>query len=153
MAKLSYKMSYYVLYALFAIIAVVLVLYYCVGFDTINAAGLKEPQYTNALIYLKYALVVVTIVLAVFAGLAQFVASLKDNPKGAVKSVIALALLAAVIAVCYGMASSEPILVNGEPYTDISMLKLADMFIYSMYLLVAIAAVATIVNMSGIFKK
>ena len=152
MAKLSYRVSYYVLYALFAIIAVVLVLFYCVGYD--NPVGdLNSPQYTDALIYLKYALVVVTIALAVFAGLAQFVASLKDNPKGAVNSLIALALLAAVIIVSYSIASTDTILVNGEPYNDTTMLKIADMSIYTMYILGAVAAVATIINMTGIFKK
>lgn len=152
MAKLSYRVSYYVLYALFAIIAIVLVLFYGVGYD--NPVGdLNSPQYTDALIYLKYAFVVITIALAVFAGLAQFVASLKDNPKGAVKSLIALALLAAVIVVSYSIGSADPILVNGEPYNDASMLKIADMCIFSMYILGAIAAVATIINMTGIFKK
>jgi hypothetical protein len=152
MAKLSYKVSYYVLYALFAIIAVVLVLFYCVGYN--NPVGdLNSPQYTDALIYLKYALVVVTIALAVFASLAQFIASTKDNPKGAVKSLIALALLAVVIIVSYSLASTDTIMVNGEPYTDTAMLKIADMSIFSMYILGAVAAIATLVNMSGIFKK
>lgn len=153
MAKLSYKVSYYVLYALFAIIGIVLVLFYCVGFNNPNAAGLNEPQYTDALIYLKYALTVITIALAVIAGIAQFVASLKDNPKGAVKTLIALAVLVAVFVVSYAMGSADPILVNNEPYEDTFWLKTTDMFIYSMYILGAGAAVATIINMTGIFKK
>ena len=137
MAKLSYKVSYYVLYALFAIIAVVLVLFYCVGYN--NPVGdLNSPQYTDALIYLKYVLVVVTV---------------KDNPKGAVKSLIALALLAVVFIVSYSLASTDTIMVNGEPYTDTTMLKITDMSIFSMYILGAVATIATLVNMSGIFKK
>ena len=153
MAKLSYKVSYYVLYALFAIIGIVLVLFYCVGYNNPNAADLNEPQYTDALIYLKYALVVITVALAVIAGIAQFVASLKDNPKGAVKTLGALAALAAVIIVSYAMSSTEPVMVNGEPYNDVFWLRLTDTFIYSMYILGAGAAVATVINMSGIFKK
>ncbi|MBQ8888644.1 MAG: hypothetical protein IJY59_04055 [Bacteroidaceae bacterium] len=153
MGKSAYKISYYVLYALFAIIGVVLVLFYGVGFDTTNAAGLTEPQYTDALIYLKYALVAITVALAVIAGLAQFVASLKDNPKGAVKTVVALIALVAVVAISYGMGSTEPIMVNGEPYNDTFWLKVTDMFIYSMYILGVIAAIAALVNMTGIFKR
>lgn len=153
MAKLSYKVSYYVLYALFAIIGIVLVLFYGVGFDNPNAAGLNEPQYTDALIYLKYALAAITVALAVLAGVVQFVSSLKDNPKGAVKTLIALALLVAVIVVSYAMGSTDPVMVNGEPYNDTFWLKTTDMFIFSMYILGAGAAVATIINMSGIFKK
>lgn len=153
MGKSAYKISYYVLYALFAIIGVVLVLFYGVGFDTTNAAGLTEPQYTDALIYLKYALVAITVALAVLAGLAQFVSSLKDNPKGAVKTVVALIALVAVVAISYGMGSAEPIMVNGEPYNDTFWLKVTDMFIYSMYILGVIAAVAALINMTGIFKR
>lgn len=153
MGKSAYKISYYVLYALFAIIAIVLGLFYGVGYDTTNAAGLTEPQYTDALLYLKYVLVAITIALAILAGLAQFVASIKDDPKGAVKTVAALAALIAVIAISYGMGSAEPILVNGEPYTDTMWLKVTDMFIYSMYILGVITTIATLINMTGIFKR
>ena len=153
MAKISYRASYYLLYVLFAIIAVVLVLFFGVGFNNPNAAGLNEPQYTDALIYLKYAFVAITAVLAVLAGLFQFIQSLKDDPKGAMKTVIALVLVIALIVVCYSMGSTEPILVNGEPYADTMWLKVTDMFLYSMYALAALATVATIINLTGIFKK
>jgi hypothetical protein len=32
-------------------------------------------------------------------------------------------------------------------------LKFADMFLYAIYFLIAVAGVATLVNLSGIFKK
>lgn len=153
MAKLSYKVSYYVLYALFAIIGIVLVLFFGVGFNNPNAAGLNEPQYTDALIYLKYALAAITAVLAVLAGLFQFGQSLKDDPKGAVKTVIALVLVIALIVACYAVGSTDPILVNGEPYADGFWLKITDMFLYSMYALAALATIATIINLTGIFKR
>ena len=153
MAKLSYKVSYYVLYALFAIIAIVLVLFFGVGYNNPNAAGLNEPQYTDALIYLKYALAAITAILAVLAGLFQFGQSLKDDPKGAVKTVIALVLVAALVIACYAIGSTEPIMVNGEPYADEMWLKVTDMFLYSMYALAALATVATVINLTGIFKR
>lgn len=153
MGKLSYMASYYILYALFAIIAVVLALFFGVGYNTENAAGLVEPQYTDALLYLKYVLVAVTIILAVLAGLIQFFSALKDDPKSAVKTILAFALVVALVVVCYGMGSAEPILVNGEPYAETGWLKVTDMFLYSMYALGVIATIATVINMSGIFKK
>ena len=153
MAKISYRASYYLLYVLFAIIAVVLVLFFGVGFNNPNAAGLNEPQYTDALIYLKYAFVAITAILAVLAGLFQFLQSLKDDPKGAMKTVIALVLVAALIIGCYAAGSAEPILVNGEPYADTMWLKVTDMFLYSMYALAALATLATIINLTGIFKR
>ena len=153
MAKLSYKVSYYVLYLLFAIIGLVLVLFFGVGFNNPNAAGLNEPQYTDALIYLKYALAAITAILAVLAGLFQFIQTLKDDPKGAMKTVLALVLVIALVVACYTMGSTEPILVNNEPYADGFWLKITDMFLYSMYALAALATLATIINLTGIFKK
>jgi hypothetical protein len=42
---------------------------------------------------------------------------------------------------------------SGETYTDATMLKMSDMMIYSIYALLGVAAVATILNLTGIFKK
>ena len=38
-------------------------------------------------------------------------------------------------------------------YTDTFWLKITDMLIYSIYFLFGVAAIGTIVNLSGIFKK
>ena len=43
MAKLSYKVSYYVFYVCIALILVVLGMFYGVGYSETNAAGLVEP--------------------------------------------------------------------------------------------------------------
>ena len=39
------------------------------------------------------------------------------------------------------------------PYTDAFWLKITDMLIYSIYFLFGVAAVGTLINLSGIFKK
>ena len=53
MAKLSYKMSYYALYVCFALILVVLGMFYFVGYN--NPVGeYNEPAHTETLIYLMY---------------------------------------------------------------------------------------------------
>ena len=90
----------------------------------------------------------------VLGGLAQFATSLKDDPKGAVKSLVALALFAAVLIGAYVMGSEEPLtMADGSQFTDVTMLKLSDMMIYAIYLLLTVAGVATLVNLSGIFKR
>ncbi len=152
MAKLSYKISFYVLYALFAIILVVLGLFYLVGYN--NPVGdMNAPEHTDTLIYLMYALLIALVVITVIAAVAQFVASLKDNPKKAIKSLIGLVVLAAVIVVSYSMGSDQPVIANEAPYTDAFWLKITDMFIYSIYILLGASALATVVNMTGIFKR
>ena len=90
----------------------------------------------------------------VLGGLAQFVMNLKDDPKGAVKSLIALALFAGVLVGAYVMGSEEPLtMASGEVFTDVTMLKLSDMMLYAIYLLLTVTGVATLINLSGIFKR
>ena len=79
---------------------------------------------------------------------------MKDDPKGAVKSLVALALFAAVIIVAYALASEAPLtMADGSQYTDVTWLKLTDMQLYVMYFLLSVTGLATLVNLSGIFKK
>ena len=153
MAKLSYKVSYYIFYVLIALILVVLGLFFCVGYE--NPVGdYNAPEHTETLLFLMYAMLGVCIAVTVIGSLAQFATTLKDNPKGAAKSLIGVALFAAVLVVAYGMGSDAPILMaDGTEYTDASWLKLTDMTLYAIYFLVAVAGISTLVNLSGIFKK
>ena len=153
MAKLSYKVSYYIFYVLIALILVVLGLFFMVGYN--NPVGEHNaPEHTETLIFLMYAMLTVCVLVTVLGGLAQFATGLKDDPKGAVKSLVALALFAAVLVGAYAMGSAEPLtLGDGKVFEDATMLKLSDMMIYSIYLLLTVAGVATLVNLSGIFKR
>ena len=153
MAKLSYKVSYYMFYVLVALILVVLGLFFCVGYN--NPMGeYNAPEHTETLIYFMYAMTAICVLVTVVGALAKFVAGIKDDPKGAVKSLVALALFAGVIAVAYGMASEEPLtMASGDVINDVTVLKLTDTSIYVCYFLLTITGVATLVNLSGIFKR
>ena len=153
MAKLSYKVSYYVFYVCIALILVVLGMFYFVGYT--NPVGeYNEPQNTEALIYLMYAMFGVTVVITLIGAIAQFGGALKDNPKGAVKSLLGLILLVVLLIVTYNIGSSETVVLgDGSEYSDVTMLKVSDMLLYSTYVLFGIAAIGTLINLSGIFKK
>ncbi len=153
MAKLSYKVSYYIFYVLIALILVVLGMFFGVGYN--NPMGeYNAPEHTETLIFLMYALFAICVLVTVLGGLAQFVTGLKDDPKGAMKSLAALILFAAVLVGAYVMGSDEPLMMaDGTEFTDATMLKLSDMMIYAIYLLLGVAGVATLVNLSGIFKR
>ena len=90
MAKLSYKVSYYVFYVCIALILVVLGMFFGVGYNETNAAGLVEPANTPALMYLMYGMFAVTVIATLIGAIAQFGGALKDNPKGAVKSLLVI---------------------------------------------------------------
>ena len=153
MAKLSYKVSYYIFYVLIALILVVLGLFFCVGYN--NPVGeYNAPEHTETLLFLMYAMLGVCVIVTVVGSLAQFVTGLKDNPKGAMKSLLFVGLFVAVLAVSYTMGSDAPVVQgDGTEFTDAGWLKLADMTLYAIYFLVATASIATIVNLSGIFKR
>ena len=153
MAKLSYKASYYVFYVLIALTLLVLGLFFGVGYT--NPVGeYNAPENTETLMYFMYVMFGLCVLVTVLGALAQFGISLKDNPKAAVKSLLGLALFAVVLIIAYGMSSADPLLMaSGETFTDASLLKLSDMMLYSIYGLFTIAAVATILNLTGIFKK
>ena len=149
MAKLSYKVSYYIFYVLIALILVVLGMFFGVGYN--NPMGeYNAPEHTETLIFLMYALFAICVLVTVLGGLAQFFVGLKDNPKGAMKTLVFVAVLVGA----YVMGSGEPLMMaDGTEFTDVTMLKLSDMMLYAIYLLVGVAGVATLVNLSGIFKK
>jgi len=153
MAKLSYKVSYYIFYVLVALILVTLGLFFGVGYN--NPMGeYNAPEHTETLMFLMYAMFAVCVLVTILGGLAQFATGLKDDPKGAMKSVLALVLFAAVLIGAYVMGSDEPLMMaDGTEFTDTTMLKLSDMMIYAIYLLLGVAGIATLVNLSGIFKR
>lgn len=108
MAKLSYKVSYYVFYVCVALILVVLGMFYFVGYN--NPVGeYNEPQNTEALMYLMYAMFGVSVIITLLGALAQFAGALKDNPKSAIKSLLGLILLIVLLVVTYNMGSAETV--------------------------------------------
>lgn len=153
MSKLTYKVSYYVLYAIFAVILIVLGLFYFGGqMDTPIVPGMSNPAYTEALLLLIYGLFGFTIVVTLIAAIIQFGAALKDSPVNALKSLGGVILLALVLIVTWVMGSDEPLVIIGYEGTENVpfWLKLTDMFLYSLYFLVGVAIIAMI--FSGIKK-
>lgn len=159
MAKLSYKISYYLLYVMFAAILVVLCLFYFGGGakgDTVIMsvdAEMWQPAQTDALIYLMYALFVLAVIAMVSAFIFQFGSALKDNPGGALKSLGGLLVLVAVAVIAWAMGSGEPLNIQGYDGTDNVpfWLKLTDMWLYTIYILLSVTVLAII--FSSIKKK
>lgn len=159
MSKLSYKVSYYVLYAMFAIILIVLGIFFFGG----NAQGdavipgvdpeMWQPAQTDSLLYLMYALFGLSVAATVVAAVFQFGSALKDSPAKAVKSLLGLVLLVVVLVIAWSIGDGTPLVIRGYDGTDnVSFwLKLTDMFLYSIYILLFVTIVAIIA--SGIKKK
>lgn len=129
-------------------------MFFGVGYNETNAAGYVEPANTPALMFLMYGMFGVTVIATLIGAVCQFGGALKDNPKGAIKSLLGVILLVVLLVVAYNAGSSDAILLaSGEEYTDVTMLKVSDMFLFSTYILFGIAVVGTLINLSGIFKR
>ena len=153
MTKLSYKVSYYALYVMMALIIVVLGLFFGVGYT--NPVGdYNAPEHTETLIFFMYAMFGICVLVTILGALVQFFALLRDNPRGAMKSLFILALFVGVLGISYAIASDEVlVMADGTEFTDVAWLKGTDMIIYSIYILLVGAAVSTLVNLSGLLKK
>lgn len=154
MSKLTYKVSYYVLYAVLAVIAIVLLLFYFGGSATGDAViasinpDMWQPAQTDALLYLMYALFFITVIAAVGAALMQFGSALKDSPSNAVKSLLGVALLVAVLFVSWAVGDGTPLQITGYTGSDNVpfWLKITDMFLYSTYILLVVALLAILAS-------
>ena len=109
MAKLSYKVSYYVLYVMFAITLVVLGLFFFGG-DAQGDAVLTnvdpemwQPAHTDALLFLNYALFCIGIV----AAAVSFVHFLVCNPKASMGSLEVLAGSVSLLVITWFIGSPE----------------------------------------------
>lgn len=145
--KLSYKISYYILYALFAVILIVLGMFYFGGeMAEPVVPELSNPANTEALIYLMYVLLGSAIAVTVLAFVFQFGAALKENPVKAIKSLIGVLLLVAVLVVAWFGGSEEALVLPGYDGTDNVpfWLKLTDMFLYSIYFLLVVTIASMI---------
>ena len=159
MAKLSYKVSYYVLYVMFAAILVVLGLFYFGGDAQGDAVLMSvdsemwQPAQTDALLFLMYGLFGIAVVATVAAFLFQFGTALKDNPANAIKSLLGLVLLVVVLVIAWAAGDGTPMNIPGYDGNDNVpfWLKLTDMFLYSIYILFGATVLAII--FSSIKKK
>ena len=149
------KIASIVYYTLLAISAVVLVLFFCVGFgnqESLPSGLYKSPQFTDLLMYWMYALMGVGIVCVAVFGLMQFGANMMANPKGAIKSIGALLAMIVLFVGAYLVSSAEPILINGTVFEDSTILLVTDVCIYVQYVLLGVSLIAAILSLLGVFK-
>jgi hypothetical protein len=139
------KVSGSVLYLILAITIVVLGLFYFGGETPVAQrvvadTSMSEPSQTDTLIFWIYALLGVAVVALVIAAVYRFVTGLIDSPKDAIKSLGGLVLVAAVLIVAWSIGSGEPLNIPAYDGTDnvYFWLKLTDMFLYTIYFMVAV---------------
>lgn len=155
-ADISEKISKWIFGVMMVLSAVVLVMFYCVGFDgmtTIAGQAYTDPANLDLLMYWMYVLVAVGIACVVIFTFLQFCAQLKNDPKSALKSLGAVVLLVALFGVAYSLADDSNMVINGKAYDVKFDLILSDVFIYVQYVLVVVTILCTLVSLLGVFKS
>ncbi len=154
------KASKWALSALFILSAVVLILFFCVGYGEtmfLNNSNLTAPHYTGLLLIWMYALVVICAGTILGFGIVAGIKNMKYKTKGEKKTGFAGILFivtAVIVVVSYFLASTEPVrLGTNELVTDAFSLKLTDVCLYSIYALVVISVICAILSMIGVFKS
>lgn len=139
------KVSSTALYVMLAITLVILGVFFFGGETPLDQRlvadpALSEPAQTDALIYWMYILLAVTVIVTVVAAIFQFVSGFIDSPKNAIKSLIGLILIIVVLVISWSAGSDQTMVIPGYTGTENVpfWLKLTDMFLYTIYILMAV---------------
>lgn len=140
-----------------ALIGVVVVCMTLFGGYVDANAELPEPRYTDILLYTVYGMSALAILAMIVFGIVGLVQSFRTNPKAALGGLGALVGLVLLMVITYFIGSDAPLRVgvDAQQYNTPTWLKLADMCIYSIYVLIVINVLALIVTsiMTGGPKK
>ena len=152
------KIASIVYYILIAVSAVVLVLFFCVGFgnqESLPSGFYKSPQYTDLLMYWMYALAAICGVCTLVGAVTAKGGKIDSNMPawGKVLAKVGLWLFVPVMVVAWFIGSTEPIMTGTGIYEDAFWLQATDAIIYTVYALLGVTAVALIASLTGIFKK
>ena len=152
------KIASIVYYVLLVLSAVVLVLFFCVGFgnmESLPSGFYKSPQYTDLLMYWMYALVAICAVCTIVGAVGAKGGKIESNMPtwGKVLAKVGMWSFVPVLVVSWFVASTDPIMTGTGLYEDAFWLQVTDAIIYTVYVLLGITAVALFASLTGIFKK
>lgn len=148
------KVSGSVLYVILAITIIVAGLFFFGGEDPNPLVpDMSQPVYTDSLIYLMYVLLGITIVITLAAAVYQFVMNFIDSPKAAIKSLASIIVLVGLLIVTWAAGSEQALVIPGYSGTENVpfWLKIIDMFLYSIYTMIAVLVL--LILGFGISKK
>ena len=135
------KVSGSVLYVILAITIIVAGLFFFGGEDPNPLVpDMSQPVYTDSLIYLMYVLLGITIVITLAAAVYQFVMNFIDSPKAAIKSLASIIVLVGLLIVTWAAGSEQALVMRGYDGAENVpfWLKLTDMFLYTIYIMMAV---------------
>lgn len=119
-----------------------------------------EPKFTNALFYLMYFAVAVTLIAMIGFAIVGFAKNMKDpkKRKSSLAGLLSLVAIVVLLAITYAVGGTDHLALSADfqKYNTDFYLKFADMWLYSIYIVLAInilAAVAFAIKGSLSSKK
>lgn len=153
------KASSWALGILFVLSAAVLVLFFGFGYDETlysNSKNLTAPHYTGLLLVWLYALIAICVITVLVFGVVAAIRNLKYRTKGQQRTGFAgwvFLLTFAVIVASYFLANTTPVRLGDNSLVETTwVLQLTDVCLYSIYVLVAVSVLCSILSMVGLFK-
>lgn len=130
--------------------AIVLILYF-VGGDTtaLTSTGQETtaPKNIDLMLYWIYITVAIGVILLLIFAVKTVLTMFQTDPKEAIKSVVTVAAFFVLMIVCYVISPEKEFsrIVNGEVETfSESTMKMIDMWLYSIYFLLAATVVLVV---------
>ena len=157
MAAKKYMVSYYVLYACFALIILVFAAFFGYKYDN-EENGLNAPYCTEGLMWLMYGMFFVTFLLAIWSVVKSIKVSMSskgENVSGVPGGkIMAFSFIFMFLSLVIGLVCNlnEPDFVAADGnVTPGYLVTVTDMFLVSTYILLSATALAMLVNMTGVF--
>ncbi len=145
----------YILYALLGITVLIICIFYFGGQVT-DANNNSEPVYTSVLLYWMYFLFILSSVVLIAFSIRKFIQIFKENPRTFWRNFIVFSLMVVLLLATWLLGSGKILNIEGYDGNENTYfwLKLSDMFLYSVYVLLALAVLAVIgANFWQIAKK
>lgn len=138
------KVSSWTLMALVGISIIVLLAFFLGGYEM--QGTLKVYNNTDILLYWTYAIFFLTAIVAVVFSITGLIRSFQTNPKKATVSVVSVLLLIAIFAISYAAGSTAKLPLNADAavYNNDTTLKMADMWLYTIYVMFILVVLALI---------
>ena len=143
------RISRWTLYAMSVVTVVLIALFFLAGnvqpeHQYAELVGLTEPNFTDVLLYWVYTLLGITILAVFVFTIFGFVNNLRYNRKKAINSLVTLLIFAVLLIIAYSIGDGTPLNILGYEGPDNvkGMLKLTDMWLYTIYILMALTILA-----------
>ena len=153
------KASKWALAILFILSAVVLVLFFGVGYGNqtyLNNKNLTDPQFTGLLLIWLYSLVGICVLSVLGFCIVAGIRNLKTKTTSQQRTGFAgwvFIFTFAILIVSYFLSSTDPVRKgDGTLVKTVWELQLSDVCLYSIYALVVVSIICSVLSMIGIFK-